>query len=226
MTQENNNCLGCQKSIGINKNEESGTYKYIRLGRDWNGRTNTTQKGICLSCFNKNQEQYKQEWDDIEVSEGSWQNYGVIGNTIWPNETFQTRCKMKNCGKKFDCQTAEKDRHEWSQNSNLDTDDHEELNKNPAPVKTMEDLVKQWMKSMGYQKIYWDKEERMWKKKKTDGTILERWGVSPVGSWSDKLEKWLEEQPNKEIEVKAEREREREQNWGTTETNCWTRSNC
>jgi hypothetical protein len=49
---------------------------------------------------------------------------------------------MKGCGKKFDCQTAEKDRHEWSQNS-LDADEHEELNKNPAPVKTMEDLVKQ-----------------------------------------------------------------------------------
>ncbi|CAG8690560.1 1014_t:CDS:2 [Ambispora leptoticha] len=46
---------------------------------------------------------------------------------------------MKNCGKKFDCKTAEEHRHDWSQNS-IDTDEHEELNKNPASVKTMEDL--------------------------------------------------------------------------------------
>jgi hypothetical protein len=38
----------------------------------------------------------------------------------------------------------------------------------------MEDLAKQWMGSMGYQKIYWDKEEKMWKIKKTDGKTLER----------------------------------------------------
>jgi hypothetical protein len=54
---------------------------------------------------------------------------------------------------------------------------------------------------MGYQKIYWDKEEKMWKIKKTDGKTLERWGVSLPGSWNDKLEKFLEEQSNKEIVV-------------------------
>jgi hypothetical protein len=81
------------------------------------------------------------------------------------------------------------------------------------------------MKTMGYQKVFI--EERTMKIKKADGKTMEKWTVSLPGTWNDKLEKFLKEQPNKSIEVKAEREREREreQNRGTTETNCWTRSN-
>jgi hypothetical protein len=195
----------------------SAKYEHYSLSKG-----NNDEKQICLTCWGKKQEQYKQEWDDICKKEKTFPYWPKtnISNITFPHYYIQAKCKMKNCGKKFDCQTAEKDRHKWNRNQELSDDDHEELNKNPAPVKTMEDLVKQWMVSMGYQKIYWDKEERMWKKKKTDGTILERWGVSLPDSWNDKLEKWLEKQPNKSIEVKAEREREREReraklrNWG------------
>jgi hypothetical protein len=71
MQENNNQCIQCQKPLGINEKEESGTYKHIILGKDWDGEKNTTKKGICLSCWDKNQEQVKQEWGDIEVSEGS-----------------------------------------------------------------------------------------------------------------------------------------------------------
>ena len=210
---EINNCQECQKSLIVSQVvNESAEYKYYSLSKE------NDEKKVCLDCWNKNQEQYKQDWENIVKREEHWRTGGVCNHYF---DHIQAKCTMKNCGKKFNCETAEKNRHEWSQNRELSADDHEELNKNPAPVKTMEDLIKQWMKSMGYQKVFI--EEGTMKIKKQDGKIREKWTVSWPGSWNDKLEKWLEEQPNKQIEVKAEREREREreQNQRTTRTNYW-----
>jgi hypothetical protein len=59
------------------------------------------------------------------------------GNT---ETIIKTICSIKGCGKSFLIDSAESKRHFWEY-YHLDEDDHYELNKDPSPVKDMEELV-------------------------------------------------------------------------------------
>jgi hypothetical protein len=91
----------------------------------------------------------------------------------------------------------------------LSSQDHEELNKNPAPVNTMKDLVQQWMENKGYQKIHWNG------RSETSFDVIKKDGKEQLlndDGFRIEILTWLKKQPNKEFVNKGsdnpKRERE------------------
>ncbi|CAH1769146.1 8864_t:CDS:2 [Entrophospora sp. SA101] len=129
---QNNKCYGCHQDL-------SGEYCTLKKDKG-------VVENVHFKCWEVNQEQYKQEFDQITEK----------------GKVIQTKCEENSCGKKFDPRTAEGLRHKGEQNVvdypdlvgleivfasdlgsvyRLSFKEHEELNKNSTPVETMEDLA-------------------------------------------------------------------------------------
>ncbi|RHZ36339.1 hypothetical protein [endosymbiont GvMRE of Glomus versiforme] len=156
---ENKECSECQVDFPVNQK-----FKYYWLVKNQGGAVRS--KEICSNCWNKNQETYKQLKEghdtikEVETYIGSRDGM-TTGNDQLIMRNIWTACKEETCDKKFDPFSVEALRHNPACVSmqNISFDTHEELNKNPALVNTLEELIQQWMESMEYQRIYYKNDE-------------------------------------------------------------------
>lgn len=191
--EEEKKCNECNKLF-----PSKGKFKCYELYKEL-----YVHNDVCESCWNKNKETYKLNCEYIWEKEISGAGEGHETTTT---KALWTACKEEGCTKIYDPVSIEGLRHNPKSprimGGDISFDVHEELNKNPAPVNSLEELVRQWMKSMEYRKIYYKNDELRIVTKK--GGEKEWWFASGIvsldeTSFKGRLTKWLKTQPNKEI---------------------------
>ena len=218
MSKENK-CAECQQSTIINE-EDYNCYWLIK-GNNW--------KVVCPNCYDKNQVTYKQEYEKIK---------GMVNEEP---KFIKAKCDIEGCGKSFLTDEVENERHSWQlyvdltteggrvleSLHRLDEDDHYELNKDPSPVKDMEELVHRWMKQKGWVKLKCIHNTEFNTYQDAEDDDLGVWFRTGSSGWDKKVLEWLKTQPNRQTIRKdntnnnRERERERERANSTTNTGTW-----
>lgn len=191
MSSEEKKCQECQQSTVTDK----GDWNYYWLIKG------NSKKLVCPNCFHKNQETYKQEYEQIAGQEGNEQKF------------IKAKCRIKGCGKSFLVDEIENERHNWQlfveattegthgteHVHRLDEDDHYDLNQDPTPVNSMEELVHLWMKRKGLVKLKYADSMEIKTYSAEDTSDEDAGSLMPGASaWGKRVLEWLKTQPNRE----------------------------
>ncbi len=189
-------CMNCNKPFP-KEEEYKVKFKQYLL---WKGKQ---ADRACEDCWNQKQSDFKQKYKEV------WKRNMILdivgesptGNSNYTDEVIWDACELEDCQKLFEPGSIEGLRHidKNVRGGNIDSELHEELNKNPNPVNSEEELVKQWMISMNYRKVYRDNNKvGIIKSDGSATTIKIEKGVKWCFAY--RVNEWLKTQPNQAYE--------------------------